>query len=117
MAAQVNRHRKAKTVYISVPLNIYDSKELPVAVRRAKIKLLGKMECVFLDPFDESLDKNVTDEKREERNIEMLLKADAIYLVKDWFKSRYCRTEYQVAQHIGKEILYEMSVDKKLFGG
>jgi len=68
-----------------------------------KMKGFNPVNPIDISPFDASKDWH--DYMIED--IAVLLKCDAIYMLKDWGQSRGARIEYQIAKELGLRILFE----------
>lgn len=60
-----------------------------------------------VNPFNNGLQDDATYEEHLCRDIFMLLKCDAIYLLKDWANSMGARIEANIAAERGMEILHQ----------
>lgn len=68
-----------------------------------KLKGYSPINPVEINPFDES--KTWHDYMIED--VRVLLKCDAIYMLKDWGQSKGARLEYQIAKELGLKIFFE----------
>lgn len=101
-----------KTCFISQPISDCEIKDRVRAANFARKTLLEDGWSVFA--IDD--DKDASYEERVKRDIALMLKADAVYMMKDWHKSKECRLEYRIAQVTGIERIYELNSDKKIYG-
>lgn len=114
----MNMEKKMK-LYLSFPITGRKLKDVKVYARRVKQKW-EKKGFEVVSPFD------VTEqfERIKEthgyyaecmgRCVEALLKCDGIIMCPDWFHSKGCRTEWNVAEVYGKK---RMMDDTKYIGG
>ena len=108
---------KRKRIYISIPISGHDIEEVKEKARDIR-------KCLLLDEFDWEKEWNSTDvitpfdvcpetykpySYYMGKDIEALLKCDAIYLCEGWQNSKGCMAEFEVARIYGKEIMFEQS--------
>lgn len=105
-----------RTAYVSLPITGYDLDERIKAAEAARIRLLAEGWAVYSPLHKSSVPLDSSRETHMKEDIKLLLKADAIYMCKDWHKSKGCRLEYQIAEQCGLKKLYELKSDKKFYG-
>lgn len=98
---------KDKTIYISGQITGLPIAEADFLFKLAKHDLLGKFKNVInpmeLVPYDPKL----TWHDYMVKDIEALLKCDAIFMLKNWGQSRGARVERAIAIELGLEIIYQ----------
>lgn len=104
------------TVYVSLPITGYDLDERIKEAEKARIRLLSEGWAVYSPLHKSNVPPDSDRETHMKEDIKLLLKADAIYMCKDWHKSKGCRLEYQIAEQCGLKKLYELKSDKKFYG-
>jgi hypothetical protein len=68
---------------------------------------LEKSGNIVINPFEVCSNQNLSYEEYLRFDIRALTFCDAIYLLKDWGKSKGANIEYLVAMNIGLKVLYE----------
>lgn len=91
-------------VYISIPIT---GKYYDVQKREAdKAKnWLEENGMTGISPFENGMDTNQPRNRHMQRDIEMLLNADAIMPMQLWQSSKGCKLEMEIAKQTGKVIL------------
>lgn len=103
-----------KTIYISLPMS---GQEDTIWERYVKAKIELKQK--FGDSIEIKGPYNIVDFKEPDKfeydrdwcyymakDVEDLLRSDAIYLTNGWSKSKGCRVEKAISVEMGKEIMY-----------
>lgn len=107
-----------KKIYISIPISGLPLAEVKARARQVKTYLMLSKSVTAVTPFDVvPTDKGF--EGREEefyaycmgRDIEELLKCDAVFMCCGWKHSKGCRAEHAVAEIYGKEIIIESQIN------
>ena len=109
-----------KTIYISLPMS---GQEDTIWERYTKAELELKQK--FGNSIEIKGPYNVQDFKEPDifeydrdwcyymsKDVEDLLRSDAIYLTKGWLKSKGCRVEKAISVEMGKEIIYAEDSEK-----
>lgn len=109
-----------KTIYISLPMS---GQEDTIWKRYVKAEL--ELKNKFGDSIEIKGPCNIRDFKEPEnfeydrdwcyymaKDVEDLLRSDAIYLTKGWSKSKGCRVEKAISIEMGKEIIYAEDSEK-----
>lgn len=109
-----------KTIYISLPMS---GQEDTIWERYTKAELELKQK--FGNSIEIKGPYNVQDFKEPDtfeydrdwcyymaKDVEDLLRSDAIYLTKGWSKSKGCRVEKTISVEMGKEIIYAEDSEK-----
>lgn len=94
----------AKRIYISGPITGYDIDDRKAVFQAVKEQLLREGWAVF-NPMDNGLPQSATREAHMRRDICMLTKCDAIYLMPDWEKANGCVNELFTAVQCGIKVL------------
>ena len=114
----MNMEKKMK-LYLSFPITGRILKDVKVYARRVKQKW-EKKGFEVVSPFDVTEQFEGIKETHGYyaecmgRCVEALLKCDGIIMCPDWFHSKGCRTEWNVAEVYGKK---RMMDDTKYIGG
>lgn len=92
------------TVYISIPITgkQYDEQRQKAELAKHWLEENG-MTCI--SPFANGIDMNQPRNRHMQRDIEMLLNADAIMPMQLWQSSKGCKLEMEIAKQTGKIIL------------
>jgi hypothetical protein len=109
---------KKEKLYISIPISIEEHtvveryKEVLEYIK--KVKSLNKYEIIA--PFDI---ENIEDDLKKDnvhdyawymgKDIELLLRCDAILMCKGWHRSNGCNCEHETAKIYNKKIYYQFS--------
>ena len=109
-----------KKIYISLPMS---GQEDTIWARYIKAEL--ELKNKFGDSIEIKAPYNIRDFKEPEnfeydrdwcyymsKDVEDLLRSDAIYLTKGWSKSKGCRVEKAISVEMGKEIIYSEDSEK-----
>ena len=109
-----------KTIYISLPMS---GQEDTIWERYVKAEL--ELKNKFGDSIEIKGQCNIRDFKEPEnfkydrdwcyymdKDVEDMLRSDAIYLKKGWSKSKCCRVEKAISIEMGKEIIYAEDSEK-----
>ena len=109
-----------KTIYISLPMS---GQEDTIWKRYVKAEL--ELKNKFGDSIEIKDTYNIRDFKEPEnfeydrdwcyymaKDVEDLLRSDAIYLTKGWSESKGCRVEKAISIEMGKEIIYAEDSEK-----
>ena len=109
-----------KTIYISLQMS---GQEDTIWKRYVKAEL--ELKNKFGDSIEIKGPCNIRDFKEPEnfeydrdwcyymaKDVEDLLRSDAIYLTKGWSKSKGCRVEKAISIEMGKEIIYAEDSEK-----
>lgn len=105
----------AKRIYISLPISHYDLDERKAYAKRVESVLSGKYEVV--NPFNNGIPDEVDWRVHMKKDIELLLACDAIFMCKEFEKSKGCKLEWDVATTCGMEVFYEdVSLGHELLG-
>lgn len=87
---------------------------LPIDVVREKFgdaeELLQDIGFIPVNPLENGLDHTHTWSQHMVRDIEMLMSCDIILMLDNWRDSKGARIEYNIAQEMGKKILFEASL-------
>lgn len=109
-----------KKIYISLPMS---GQEDTIWKRYVKAEL--ELKNKFSDGIEIKGPYNIEDFKEPDKfeynrdwcycmakDVEDLLRSDAIYLTKGWSKSKGCRVEKAISVEMGKEIIYAEDSEK-----
>ncbi len=102
----------AKRIYISIPISNLDIHRQRMIANEISIVLKSKGYLV-VNPFElcEMVDKSLDDEDYYAncmgKDIQELLKCDAVYFCKGWDKSKGCILEYWAAEIYNKKIIMQ----------
>ena len=108
-----------KKIYVSLPIAIDEktvAERYKEAVRYIKEDLKEDYEIhgpVNIDQFDENGIKTTRDHDYAwymGRDIEVLLRCDAIFMGTGWQRSPGCRCELQTAKIYNKEVIYQIKL-------
>lgn len=92
-----------KRLYISLPIT---GRPIESAKEQAKqVKELWQDEYDVITPFEIIPEQDKPYSYYMGRDIEELLKCDAIYMCPGWIKSKGCNAEFQIAKIYGLEII------------
>ncbi len=94
-----------KRIYISLPISHYDLEERKQYAKRMEEILSHYYEVV--NPFNNGIPDDADWRVHMKKDIKMLLECDAIFLCKDWEKSKGCKLEFDVATTCNIEPIYE----------
>lgn len=108
-----------KKIYISIPISGLDIEEVKTRAERVKLALMQSRGVKAVTPFDVV---GITEEEYPGngdefyafcmgRDIEELLKCDAVFMCCGWRHSKGCRAEHAVAEIYGKEIIIESQIN------
>lgn len=91
-------------VYISIPITgkCYDEQRQKAEVAK---NWLDENGMTGVSPFENGMDTNKPRHQHMQRDIEMLLDADAIMPMQLWQSSKGCKLEMEIAKQTGKVIL------------
>lgn len=91
-------------VYISAPIAHYDLKEREQYFQEVEDRLKNKGYEV-INPMKNGISQDEHWTVHMKRDIELLLRCDSIYMGIDWFKSKGCKLEFDVATSCGLEVI------------
>lgn len=95
-----------KRIYISGQIAGFDRNERRKAFYEKEM-YLRKSGYEVLNPFNNGVDEDSSRYDHMRADIKMLLRCDAIYMMKGWKDSRGAVTEHTVAVECGLEVIYE----------
>ena len=94
-----------KKIYISLPISHYDLEERKQYAQKVEDVLSHFYEVV--NPLKSGLPEDADWRDHMKKDLQMLLDCDAIFLCKDWEKSKGCKLEWYVATTCGMGVFYE----------
>lgn len=94
-----------KRIYISLPISHYDLEERKRYAKHVEDFLSQFFEVV--NPFNNGIPDDADWRVHMKKDIKMLLECDAIFLCKDWEKSKGCKLEFDVATTCNIVPIYE----------
>lgn len=94
-------------VYVSLPISCRPIEEAKQHARKACVKLAKRGYGNSITPFDVAPEENKPYEWYMGKDIEALLKCNAVYFCRGWWRSRGCRCEMATALIYGKKIMFE----------
>lgn len=95
-----------KRIYLSGPISGYDLEERKIEFLRAQA-VLEKNGFEVFNPMQNGLPRYASTFEHMRRDIEELLKCDAIFFMKRFTHSAGCLTEMHVATAIGMDVYFE----------
>ena len=95
----------AKRIYISLPISHYDLEERREYAQKVEDALSHFYEVV--NPLKNGLPEDADWREHMKKDLQDLLTCDAIFLCKDWEKSKGCKLEFDVATTCNIEPIYE----------
>lgn len=105
----------AKRIYISLPISHYDLEERKQYAQKVEDALSHFYEVV--NPLKNGIPEDADWRVHMKKDLQDLLTCDAIYLCKDWEKSKGCKLEFDVATTCNIQHFYEVSYATSVFGG
>ena len=95
-----------KMVYLSGPISGYslDERRKTFFEKQQEFEALG---WLVMNPMANGLPSDSSIHQHMRRDIEMLLKCDAIYFMENWLYSVGCKVEFEVAVACGIDIYFE----------
>lgn len=94
-----------KKIYISLPISHYDLEERKAYAQKVEDVLSHFYEVV--NPFKNGIPDDADWRVHMKKDIQMLLTCDAIYMCRDFEKSKGCKLEWDVATTCGMDVFYE----------
>lgn len=95
-----------KRIYLSLPISGYDLEERRETAMQTEVRL-HSLGYDVVSPLGSNWEAGLTTQEYMQRDLEMLLTCDAIYLMTGWNRSAGCHCELCVATACGKEVLFE----------
>lgn len=116
ISQQLNGERKMNKprIYISGPISGYEKKERQRVFKEAHMILEAQGWEVF-NPMENGLPDEATTYQHMKVDIRHLLLCDAIYLLRRWTHSKWCKVEFDVATAIGLDVYFDESNTKIKF--
>lgn len=93
-------------IYISGKISGLPIAEVTMRFSAAQ-SLLEEIGLEVINPLEKGLPDNATWEQHMVRDIELLLKCDAIYMMDNWVDSKGAQIEYDIANRMKLEFLFE----------
>lgn len=94
---------KKMKMYLSFPITGRKLKDVKVYAKRVKMKW-ESLGYDVITPFEVCEEENKSYAYYMGKDVEALLECDGIIMCDDWFTSKGCRLEYNVAEIYGKKI-------------
>ena len=92
-------------VYISGPIAHYEIGERKQAFHAASLRIeMSGRESV--NPFDNGVPEDAGWQEHMKADIRMLLSCDGIYMLPEWYRSKGCKLELDVASSCGLKVYY-----------
>lgn len=109
------QNESMKKIYISIPISGMDLNEVMHRANQVKVYLMQSRNVSAITPFDVVQTTEGEFDGNEEqfyaycmgKDIEALLKCDAIFMCCGWQHSKGCRAEHSIAEIYGKDIIIE----------
>lgn len=98
--------RLHKRVYISGPISGYPIRERKLAFKAVETYLYF-LGYDVINPMENGLPAEATTHEHMQRDIQMLLECDCIYMMSHWAHSKGCMVEMQVASSIGLDFIFD----------
>lgn len=95
-----------KRIYISLPILHYDLEERKQYAKRMEDILSHYYEVV--NPFNNGIPDEEDWRVHMKKDLQMLLECDAIFMCRDWEKSKGCKLEFDVATTCNILPIYEV---------
>lgn len=95
----------AKKIYLSLPISHYDLEERKRYAQRVEDFLSASYEVV--NPLKNGIPEDADWRIHMKKDLQDLLTCDAIFLCKNWEKSKGCKLEFDVATTCNIEPIYE----------
>lgn len=94
-----------KKIYISLPISHYDLEERRAYAQNVEDALGHFYEVA--NPLKNGLPAEANWREHMKIDLKNLLECDAIFMCRDFDKSKGCKLEWEVATTVGMEVLYE----------
>lgn len=94
-----------KRIYISLPISHYDLEERKRYAKHVEDFLSQFFEVV--NPFNNGIPDDADWRVHMKKDLQDLLTCDAIFMCRDFEKSKGCKLEWDVATTCGMDVFYE----------
>lgn len=94
-------------IYISGGISGYDIEERRATFAKIEEQFV-KQGYDVVNPLKNGVPVNASWDKHLRKDIATLVECDAIYMLKDWHKSKGAKLEFDIAIQLGMEIIFEM---------
>lgn len=102
---QKKNNSRMKKIYISLPISHYDLEERKEYAQKLENVLRQFYDVV--NPLKNGLPAEADWREHMKRDLKLLLECDAIFMCRDFEKSKGCKLEWDVATTVGMEVFYE----------
>lgn len=102
-----------KRIYLSLPISGYDLEERRETAMQTEVRL-HSLGYDVVSPLGSNWEAGLTTQEYMQRDLEMLLTCDAIYLMTGWNRSAGCHCELCVATACGLDVWLEGLSELKL---
>ena len=99
-------NEKKLKFYLSFPITGRELKDVKVYAKRLKMAW-EKKGYEVVTPFEVVPEDDASYEYCMGKDVEAVLKCDGIIMCKDWFYSKGCRLEYNVAEIYGLKVMVD----------
>ena len=93
-------------IYISGGISSYDLEERKATFAKAEEQFIQQGYNV-VNPMNNGVPVDAPWDKHLRKDIATLVECDAIYMLKDWHKSKGAKLEFDIATQLGMKILFE----------